>query len=494
MTRSNRWRSIAGNGLVCVLCTATLVGLTPLARASDHGHDSHGSDSHGGDSHGHDSHDSHGGDSHGSDSHGSDSHGSDSHGDDHHGDDHGGGDCHGGDHDGDDDDGDDDDGETTLYVWASDQARIANDFLVVVDFDPHSHNYGKVLETVPVDTSGNEAHHCHLSADKNTLARGGLLSLLKGQDDVFFFDVSDARHPVYRGSTHAVNSAITDDFLPLDNGGFLVTMMGSATGGGGGRVAEFDKYDNLVAEYPNSPDSLFDPHGISARTDLNLMVTSDFVDPASTLNAVAGDPQFRHAIRVWNLSARTITRTIDIPDAVGTMDTKLIPGDPQGRAVTASMLTGLVYTIDTATGTYSQSFDCEDIVPHVETDIEGGMVQLITMPDDGNRMIFASFQAGQIGQLDITDRYHFVQLGNVVDLGFNSGPHNHLLTADQKRLVVSDYFLDEDDFGKVHFDGDHKVHVVDVTTTSLALESNFNLDFNTAFSTGPARPHGMAVK
>src|SRR5262249_35160470 len=119
---------------------------------------------------------------------------------------------------------------------------------------------------------------------------------------------------------------------------------------------------------------------------------------------------------------------------------------------------------------------------------------LITMPNDGNRLIFALFQAGQVGQLDITDRYHFTQIGNVVDLGFNSGPHNHPLTADQKRLVVSDYFLNEDDFGKVHFEGDHKVHVIDITPTSSTLETSFNLDFNTAFSTGPARPHGMAVK
>jgi selenium-binding protein 1 len=108
-------------------------------------------------------------------------------------------------------------------------------------------------------------------------------------------------------------------------------------------------------------------------------------------------------------------------------------------------------------------------------------------------MIFASFQAGQIGMLDITDRYHFTQM-SVVDLGFNAGPHNHLLSADNTRLVVSDYFLDEDDFGKVHFDGDHIVHLIDVSDTALSLDHDFALDFDTAFDTGPARPHGMAMK
>ena len=78
---------------------------------------------------------------------------------------------------------------------------------------------------------GNEAHHCHFSADHNILACGGLLSLLRGQNGIFFFDVSDARHPKFLFSTSAPQSSITDAFLPLEAGGFLVTQMGSASGG-----------------------------------------------------------------------------------------------------------------------------------------------------------------------------------------------------------------------------------------------------------------------
>lgn len=78
-----------------------------------------------------------------------------------------------------------DDGRTarTLYVWAGDQARVAPDFLAVINFDEDSDDYGKVIKTVPIPppgNTGNEPHHCHLSADRNVLACGGLLSLLKG--------------------------------------------------------------------------------------------------------------------------------------------------------------------------------------------------------------------------------------------------------------------------------------------------------------------------
>jgi selenium-binding protein 1 len=82
----------------------------------------------------------------------------------------------------------------------------------------------------------------------------------------------------------------------------------------------------------------------------------------------------------------------------------------------------------------------------------------------------------------------------VVSLGVGAGPHTIVLSENDKRLVVTDYFLEEDDFGKIHFEGDHKVHVLKVDENSLKLDHRFKLDFNTAFSTGPARPHGVAMK
>jgi selenium-binding protein 1 len=386
---------------------------------------------------------------------------------------------------------------TTLYIWAGDQARLAPDFLAVIDFDEKSRDYGKVLKTVPIPPPGNvgnEPHHCHLSADKNTLACGGLLSLLRGQNSIFFFDVSKPRDPRFMFSTNASQSSITDDFLPLDSGGFLVSQMGSASGDAPGRIVELDNGLQVYKEWPEAPpQDGFNPHGIDARPEINLMVTSDFLSPVSTLNSVPGDPILRGSIRVWDFANRTITRTVKIPGAPGTMDVKLIPGDPWGRAFTAGMFDGLVYLVDTQAGTASVVFDCETIVPHIEVPVRGGMTQLLAMPDSGDRLIFGSFQAGQVGMLDVSDPEHPVQSG-IVNLGENAGPHDIALTDDDKRLVVTDYFLDQDDFGKIHFEGDHHVHVIKVYKHRLKLDKRFDVDFNTAFATGPARPHGIESK
>ena len=377
----------------------------------------------------------------------------------------------------------------TLYIWAGDQARKAPDFVAVINFDESSKDYGKIIRIAPVPTSGNEAHHMHLSADGNTLIRGGLLSLLKKQDGIFFFDVSTPDLPKFLKSASAPHSAVTDDFYPLDGGGFLITQMGSNTGDAPGRLAEFDVNLNLVHEWPDSPPADgFNPHGISVRPEVNLMVTSDFVNPITTL--VGFDPPVvRGSVRVWDLANRTIVRTIHIPGALGTMDVKLIPGDPQKRAITAGMYDGRVYLVDTQAGTSKPIFDTAEIAGPGVTPLP----QIQAMTHDGTRVIFPLLTTGQIVMMDISDPEKPFVL-DVVNLGSAAQPHDIDLTEDDKRLIVTDYFLNEDAFGVIHLEGDHQVHVLNVSRRNLVPDTRFKLDFNTAVPTGPARPHGMASK
>jgi hypothetical protein len=403
--------------------------------------------------------------------------------------------------------------ETVLYVWASDVAHVAPDFLAVIDFDEDSWTYGSVITTVPLPPPGNignEPHHCHLSSNQQILGCGGLLSLLKGQNGIFFFDVTDARHPRFLMSTKALNSSITDDFFPLPEGGFLITQMGSATGEAPGRVAEFDGSLHFVANHfgrasllkevpADAPLDGFNPHGIDVRPDLNLMLTADFVLPSSTLAGSAG-PVLRNTVRVWDYNARKITNTIRATapggtPALGIMDVKMLPKDPNGTAYAGGMFDGYIYRIDPKNGTATPAFDFTTVTPHVDTPVRGGMGQIMAMPQSGDRLIFSLFQAGQVGMLDTGDHSNLRQVpGAIVSFGANAGPHNIKLTEDDSRLVVTDYFLNEDDAGIIHFEGDHQVRVLKVTNDSLTEDQIFKLDFNTAFPTGAARPHGIAMK
>src|SRR5262245_9331061 len=160
-----------------------------------------------------------------------------------------------------------DDDEKFLYIWAGHVDHSIPDFLAVIDFDEDSPGYGKVINVVPLPGPGatfNEPHHMHLSADKKVLGCGGLLSVLSGQPGIFFFDVSNPRRPRFLFSSADPNSSITDDFLPLAGGGFLVTQMGSANGNAPGRVVEFDRRLRRVGSWPAGPPADgFNPPGMS---------------------------------------------------------------------------------------------------------------------------------------------------------------------------------------------------------------------------------------
>jgi len=389
--------------------------------------------------------------------------------------------------------------EKYLFVWAGDQTRRQPDFLAVINFDEKSDDYGKVITTVPLPepgASGNEPHHVGLSRDGKLLACGGLLSVLRGQREIFFFDVSDPRSPRFINSSDPPLSAITDEFYPLPEGGFLVTMMGGAQGHAPGRVVEFNQRMELVAEHPIAPPlDGFNPHGISVRPEANLMVTSDFICPSTTLHVMPGGLDLRGSVRVWNFKERELIRTIKLSrpsgpfrnfSPAGTIDVKLIPGDPKKRAYTAGMTDDALYLVDTQRGTAQVVFDFSRIAG-------GGWPQLMRMTQDGDRLFVSMNLAGKVIMFDTTQPHH-PRVLKALDLGPNSGPHYIALTGDEKRLVISDYFLNEDEFGKVHAEGDHKIHVARVTSSGLSLDRRFELDFNTAFATGPARPHGVAFK
>lgn len=377
-----------------------------------------------------------------------------------------------------------------LFICTGDQARVSPDFLAVVNFDEASARYGEVIARAPLPepgATGNEMHHIGLSTDGRIVACGGLLSVLKGQKEIFFWNVSDPTRPEFISAADPPLSSITDEFHALPEGGFLVTMMGGASGHAPGRVAEFDRNLNLIGEHPRTPpEDGFNPHGIAVRAEINLMVTSDFICPTSTLNAVAGKLDLRGGVRVWDLERREIVRSIVIPNAGGTIDVKLIPHDGAARGYTAGMLDDQLYVLDTRAGTARAVFDFGAIA-------KGGWPQLMRMTRDGRRLFISLNQAGKVAMLDVADPEQ-PRILRVLDLGPDSGPHYIALTADERRLVISDYFLNEDGFGKVHAEGDHKIHVARVTRDDLILDPRFALDFNTAFPSGPARPHGIAIR
>lgn len=405
------------------------------------------------------------------------------------------------------------DREDTLLVWAGDQAHVAPDFVAVVDFDGRSASYGRVLRVVPLPKTlptaivggsgaiGNEPHHVGVSRDGRTLATGGLLSVLRGQNQAFFFDVSDRRFPRFIKGDNPPDASITDEFEPLSNGGFLVTFMGGASGSQPGRVVEYDSHARYVQSWPLSPptDGQFNPHGIAIDEAHNLIVTSDFICPAHTLLVPGGSTaQFRGSVRIWDLAKREIIKTVPIGDPqrpAGTINIELIPHDRKLRAYVSGVADGKLYLVDTQRGTAKEAFDFTG--PFALPDAPNVWPHLFRINNDGTRLFITLNYAGANGKVVLLDIENpsRPRVLDVLSLGKGSGPHYITLNQDGDRVVVSDYFLVEDlpPGGVVGIDGDHKIHVIKVVGDRLVPDTRFELDFNTDIATGPARPHGLAL-
>jgi len=372
-----------------------------------------------------------------------------------------------------------------LYVWLGAASRNAPDRLASIDFRRASPDYGKVVGWALVPGPGgidNEPHHCMIAANMRMIACGGLLSFMRHQPGLFFFDISHPAHPRYMFSRQTTLSAVTDDLRPLPDGGFLVTDMGSSTGGSPGRIVELNERMQVTHEWPNNPPFGFNPHGISINWTHNLMLTSDYLDPASTMNTVPGPVVYRGTVRVWNFSRRTIVRTIAIPEAPGMMDVKFIPRDSDARAYTAGVMNGELYLINPFAGSAQPVYDLNEIDPDARP-------QVMVLSPDGRRLFVPmdSGRGSEITMFDITNPDK-PRLLDKLELG-NSDPHDSLLTRDH-RLVLTDYFLNEDGFGKVHVDGDHRVLVFMVGKESLRLDPRFSLDFDDVVPGLQLRPHG----
>lgn len=477
-----------------------------------------------------------------------------------------------------------------LAVWAGDEDGKDADFLAIIDADPASKTYGRVVNTAPVpavpgahllavtgfgntpkdfpSSRLNEAHHMSekLTPDKK-LFTGGLIS-----GNIFSFDLNDPlnipKPKLVVTYTAGSKFSAPDDIYPLSGGNMIATFMGSGgptvppaltTPGG---LLEFTPDGKIVAEheaavkngpahYRTGEDTglLANPHGISVREDLNVLVTSDFADPVSlaTADFSEGKQKFRSTVRVWDLKERKVRKVVQVPDGPrkekrpvdeepeGLMMVRLLNKPGHKGAFTASMNGGALYycpDIAAKEPVFTQVYDFG----------AGAGVSVFSITDDDKYLILPisgikspedegfdpKSHARRIVQLDITglleagkgfkcspsrpDSPDCPRLASELnadsDLNFSTrgGPHVLALEPGGARLAYVNYFVDlNHGFGLPGTGscGDHRLFMVKRIGEGLQIDTSFKdefdgrpgVNFNRAKwshgETGNAKPHGL---
>ncbi|EWC47711.1 hypothetical protein DRE_02911 [Drechslerella stenobrocha 248] len=385
------------------------------------------------------------------------------------------------------------------YFWTGPGNIAYVDFLAVYSLDDDT--FGTFITLVDVPTSGNEPHHLNVAHDGKSLVGTGLLSLLKLQDVEYFFDITDPYRPKFRNSGQALLSSIGDEIVAKPEGGFFITHMGSLAGTSPGRLTEWDSKGKLIGEWPAAADlpgtanilkDQFSPHGLSIDFEKNIILTSDFVVPLSTLKPTLGI-QKANTLRLWNLKERKIISTITIPNGGGIQDVKFIPGNPDSAAIATAVELGQVWIIYplkyNSDGTQGVTKLLYDLGPRAK-----GVVAIYTdFSADGKFLYLSLTTANHIAVLDLSDLEHPVRLDDPNEIQPVIGVHSLRVTPDQKNLVALGYFVQEGDVGILNTPADYKVHYIDLLPNG-SLHFNRTIPFQTEFANrGGGRPHFSVI-
>lgn len=169
-----------------------------------------------------------------------------------------------------------------LIVWVGDRAHKGNDFLAVIDADPASASYGRLMTTLATDQQTMQVHHTEY-----TMPASGMLFAndhLAGR--TFIFDVREPLKPrIVTSFTDMAGYMHPHSYVRLPNGHVLATFQhqhhGGTAGGMGksGGLVEIDDGGQVVRSAssadPAFPDALLMPYGLAVLPRIDRIVSTD---------------------------------------------------------------------------------------------------------------------------------------------------------------------------------------------------------------------------
>lgn len=179
-----------------------------------------------------------------------------------------------------------------LFVWTADQAKQGHDFLAVIDADPASPAYGKLVSGVGTDIKSVRIHHTEYEMP----ASGMLFANDHDPNQSVIFDLRDPLKPKVAARFGSLGGyGMPHSFLRLPNGNVLATfqfadrggqsdhaaMMSGKTGG----LVEIDDSGNVIRAVSNADPTLPDdgllPYSLAIlpKIDRVLVTNSPMQDP-----------------------------------------------------------------------------------------------------------------------------------------------------------------------------------------------------------------------
>jgi hypothetical protein len=196
-----------------------------------------------------------------------------------------------------------------LFAWTGDANLKGNDFLAVIDADPVSATYGKLMTTLATDQRTVRIHHTEYVMP----ASGMLFANDHDVGRTFIFDLNDPLRPkIVTSFTDMDGYMHPHSFVRLPNGHVLATFQhlhpGRAPGqlGATGGLVEIDDNGKVIRSASNADpafaDALLMPYGLVVLSDEDRVVsTNSSMHDADLFSGVT--------YQIWRLSDLKLLHT-----------------------------------------------------------------------------------------------------------------------------------------------------------------------------------------
>ena len=210
-----------------------------------------------------------------------------------------------------------------LFVWTGDGDRKASDFLAVLDADPRSSAYGRVVTSAPTGITGGLPHHTEYEFP----ADGMLLANAWARSQTFLFDLRRPTTPRIVTSFHSAGSYVfPHSFARLPDGHVLGTFQGKGEAyAPPGGLVEMDERGRALRSASAAglgiADTLAWPYSlvIDAKHD-RVVVTMTTMPIPEWLHAPAGswrksraDSVVTSQVEIWSLSRLQLLHVLALP-------------------------------------------------------------------------------------------------------------------------------------------------------------------------------------
>ena len=363
--------------------------------------------------------------------------------------------------------------EKILYVFCVDADAKDNDFLAVIDVDPASPKYGKIVEQLDLGSAGNETHHFGFTDDRTHIWGCSLFS-----SRIFIIDVAtDPAHPKLEKVLEDIpaQAGLSGPHSPYAlPGRMLLSFLAGKDGGLPAGLAEFTNDGKFVRRFdlPEGSPYMYD---VAIKPDLNRMVTSGFtpMDNYKKPLAQMDLKNFGKELLVWDFRERKVLSKL--PTGAAPLECRWSLKEGGNHGFTNCALDDSIWAWEgSADGQYTARKLCT--TGKLPADLRQS-------PDD--RYLFVScFMSDEIQQWDVSDLQN-PKLASTIKPGVQ--PNMMHVTGDGKRMYITNSLLSTMDRANEFW-----VKLARIGPDGMKLDPAFTVDL-TKFKTGPARGHDMLL-